>query len=506
VALWSLLAVIGLAALLASPAGAVVIKLNSGKILSYLPTRADQPRAAATQQVNYLPYGGGPVMPANTNYALYWRPDNGPAYQSDYQPGLNQYFADVAHDSGMPTDVDSVGAQLNDTLGEFADNTSFFGGPLADTDPYPPNGCKNAKICLTDNQIRNEVAQYIAANNLPADLSHEYFVLTPPGVEVCFDAAGTACSAGAFPNPDFCAYHGFSSTTNPSFVYAVVPDYAGNYTCDNGEHPNGTSSDGVLSGLSHEHLESMTDPIPNIAWTDWATGQNTGYEIGDKCEWGPQYGTPLGTGVGGAPYNQIINGHHYLLQEEWSNQTHQCLQRIAFKGTAPIGYFSSTPVTGLTMRFNTTGSSAAGGIGRYTWQFNDNAPQYSQQTTTVRAVTHTFPRPGLYPVALTVFAHDGTSIGTFRWVLVGTAGPTPAFTATTLGPHAGAPVSFTGAPSKDPHGSIGEYLWTFGDHSGLAFGETPTHTYANPGVYRVTLTIADSAGQQASLTKLVTVK
>jgi hypothetical protein len=26
-------------------------------------------------------------------------------------------------------------------------------------------------------------------------------------------------------------------------------------------------------------------------------------------------------------YNQTINGHHYLLQEEWSNATKSCVQR-----------------------------------------------------------------------------------------------------------------------------------------------------------------------------------
>ena len=58
----------------------------------------------------------------------------------------------------------------------------------------------------------------------------------------------------------------------------------GNAGCDDGNHPNGTTSDGVLEGgLSHEHVESITDPEPNNAWTDFANGEPTGYEIGDKC-------------------------------------------------------------------------------------------------------------------------------------------------------------------------------------------------------------------------------
>ena len=64
----------------------------------------------------------------------------------------------------------------------------------------------------------------------------------------------------------------------------------GNPLCDDGNHPNGTSDGALIGGLSHEHVESITDPEPNNAWTDW--GAETG-EIGDKC--GGTNGTKLGT-------------------------------------------------------------------------------------------------------------------------------------------------------------------------------------------------------------------
>jgi hypothetical protein len=44
-----------------------------------------------------------------------------------------------------------------------------------------------------------------------------------------------------------------------------------------------------------------------------------GAEVGDKCDVGPQLGTPLGFAANGSPYNQVISGHQYLLQEEWAN-------------------------------------------------------------------------------------------------------------------------------------------------------------------------------------------
>ena len=35
--------------------------------------------------------------------------------------------------------------------------------------------------------------------------------------------------------------------------------------------------------MAHEHNESITDPIPNDAWTNGA-GSDHGEEIGDQCD------------------------------------------------------------------------------------------------------------------------------------------------------------------------------------------------------------------------------
>jgi hypothetical protein len=51
-----------------------------------------------------------------------------------------------------------------------------------------------------------------------------------------------------------------------------------------------------------------------------------GFETADKCESGPQYGAPLGYAANGSPYNQVITGHHYLIQMVWSNRAPGCVQ------------------------------------------------------------------------------------------------------------------------------------------------------------------------------------
>jgi hypothetical protein len=85
----------GLLALAAVPASAVTLRLPSGKSLSYEPTAAGVvqlatgPLAALSLSsfdafAGNVDYGGGPVMPSNTNYAVAWDPSNysGAPYQS----------------------------------------------------------------------------------------------------------------------------------------------------------------------------------------------------------------------------------------------------------------------------------------------------------------------------------------------------------------------------------------------------------------------------------------
>jgi hypothetical protein len=440
-------------ALGASSASAVITHPAPGKTLSYQPLRGSRAVTPFDSVFHNADYNGGPVMPSNTDYAVYWRPSGAPAYPSDYQPGLNQYFEDLAHDSGGTQNVDSVAAQYNDTAGDFARYSSHFGGALIDTDPYPPNGCKQAAICLTDTQLQTELKSYVKAHGLPHDLEHEYFLLTPPGVENCFTAGGGECSAGSN-RPVYCAYHGNIPLAEGEIIYANDPYVTGILGCDEGNHPNGSTSDGALQGgLSHEHDESVTDPEPNNAWTDF--GFETG-EIGDKCN--ESNGPALGTASDGAKYNQLINGHPYWYQEEWSNQTKRCLQRLAFKGEEPTATFSSTPAGGDEVSFDATGSTAPGGVAQYNWQFNEGSEPGAPTETTATTVKHVFEAPGVYTVALTVFAANGTSIGTSRTIAVGNP-PAPAVTRVTpaKGPAAGGTaVTITGAH--------------FGGVSGVSFG------------------------------------
>jgi hypothetical protein len=482
---------------IAAPSASAVVKvLPNGHAVSYQPLRsAASGPSPFDLAFDNMDYNGGPVMPSNTDYMLMWSPQGLAAYPDGFVFGISQYFKDLAHDSGGNQNVDSVGPQYNDLTGAVANYDTTFGGVLVDTDPYPASQCPvNSPVtnCLTDAQIQQEIVSYVTAHNLPTDLSHEYFLLTPPHVESCFSNNPATnfdgCSAGIVPFNQlaaYCAYHG-NTTTQTMVFYANMPFDATNPHCQDGNYPNGLISDGEINGgLSHEHMESVTDPIPNDAWTNGA-GADHGEEIGDQCV--RDMGTPLGTAPNGSPFNQVINGHLYWYQTEWSNFTHSCVQRVTLPKAPPMARETVTAGSGNDMTFDASRSTLLGGAALFSWQFNAvlNAETVEQTTPTT---TYTFPAPGAYSTGVAVFNSDGLSAGTGGIVVTGQNGFQPAFT---VSQGAGTTVSFSALTTVSGKPVI-NYLWEFGDGT-TGSGPTPTHTYKKPGSYTVTAVLFSGVG------------
>ncbi len=505
--LWLLALVVAAAfGLQAADASAIVVHLPGGKALSYQPLRG----AAAARSslmpfdalLQNLDYNGGPVMPSNTNYTIYWAPTGSPAYPTGYQTGVNRYLQDLAHDSGGHQNVDSVSTQYNDAAREFSNYDSHFGEALVDKDPYPVGECAAATKCFTSVQIEEEIKKFVVKEGLPQGLTTEYFLLTPPKVESCFEVG--VCSAGSS-EPFYCAYHGNIPSGGTQIIYSNDP-YVGAPEvegCDDGNHPNGPSDSALEGGLSHEHNESITDPEPNNAWTDF--GAETG-EIGDKC--GGELGSALGEVETPAKtkafYNQVINGHFYWYQEEWSNQSHSCLQRFTLSGEEPMAKFNVSPGFGNEVHVDASASTAPGGVSHYNWQFNDFGGEPSKPfERTTPTLNHTFSGAGSHTVALTVLAADGTSMGAARTFVIGDAPPSPAFSVI-MSPTAGQPVSFDGGGSKAGTGAISSYEWKFGDGS-TGTGVTPSHTYGSAGSFEAVLMVTDGSGFTTTVTHTIVV-
>jgi hypothetical protein len=427
---------------------------------------------------------------------VFWSPEGlgvfpGGGSPPQYVRGIERFFKDLQVDSGTDHNVNSVDPQYNDLTGAVAKYDIKSPAAILDTDPFPASQCPvhpPVTHCLTDAQIQAEVEHVAAVHHLQNGLSNEMFLLTPPNVVDCFSNQASqsfgGCSVGIVPSSlaFFCAYHQ-ETLASPMWFYAYDPFVAGvkiggQLACEDGHHPNGISDGELQGGLSHELNESITDPIPNDAWTN-GTGANHGFEVGDQCALssGPVMGAPLGT-HNGQPYNQVINGHFYWYQEEWSNDTNQCVQRITLPPTAPTATFTAQAGSGLLMTFNATGSTAPGGVAAYSWQWNA-VTNASTVETTGPIVTNKFPATGLYSTGLAVFGPNGQSWGTGGIINTGHSGFTPGFTFSTSG-HA---VTFQGRKNISRH-PVTNYLWEFGDGS-TGSGRSPEHTYAHPGNYKV---------------------
>jgi hypothetical protein len=274
-------------------------------------------------------------------------------FDAKYQTVINRYFADVAHDSGGTSNVYSVATQYFDNPGAVhIQYQSTVGGSYVDHNPLPTSGCDDGldAYCLTDQQLQDEIQAVLTAKGWHGAPDHIFFLMTPNGVGSCFDAGGLECSTNAF-----CAYHSyFVDSSSENVIYANEP-YEGPYpgcTDSTQGFPSDIDADTTVNTISHEHNEAITDPLTDPANEAWIAAD--GSENGDLCAYG--FGTALGGTAGLDAYNQVINGHHYDLQQEWSEADGGCIQHTgdlnptaATFGNPPLVY-NGGPV----MHTNTT--------------------------------------------------------------------------------------------------------------------------------------------------------
>jgi hypothetical protein len=165
---------------------------------------------------------------------------------------------------------------------------------------------------LSDAQIQQIVVDAFNAG-LTKDSNAVYFVMT--------DSTVTA-SSGFCTN--YCGWHSAFSTNSVYYKYGFIGNAAtlcpNSCTAQSASPNNNRGADAMASVLSHEIVESQSDPLLN-AWTD-----GNGDENADKCAWtfGTTYTTPA---PGGGVYNVNWGGHYYLIQRNWLNgnsQTQRC--------------------------------------------------------------------------------------------------------------------------------------------------------------------------------------
>ncbi len=287
-------------------------------------------------------YHGGPTMTGGvTVHTIFWAP-SGYAFQGSpgagipsYEGLIEQYFTDVAAASSGTSGSSCTTSACDDfsaepqygwgtspghvTNGDYQINYNPATDVVMDTDPYPTGGCtspEDTKACITDQQVQAEVDKIIqSTSGTPRGLNNLWYVYTPPDVDECI-------STGVCETTAFGGYHSLSNVGHGVTIYAYTGDPLvetdGVYSAP---APEGNPDAEVTVDISdHETNEAMSDPT-GVGYLD-----PNGWEIGDKCEFGPQRGTPLGFTSTGQPFNQVVNGHKYWTQEIWSNADNGCVQ------------------------------------------------------------------------------------------------------------------------------------------------------------------------------------
>ncbi|MFK7895342.1 MAG: PKD domain-containing protein [Myxococcota bacterium] len=144
---------------------------------------------------------------------------------------------------------------------------------------------------------------------------------------------------------------------------------------------------------------------------------------------------------------------------------------------------------GASLSFLATASSSNGAITNYAWAFGDGD---TTSGAALSSVMHAYPSDGSYlaEVRVTdtvllegvatslVVVTDSVPIANFQHASVNFAAPSL--------------VNFTDA-STAFDGVVG-WTWDFDDGSGGSSQQSPTHTFQNPGIYNVSLTVVDGDG------------
>jgi hypothetical protein len=281
-------------------------------------------------------YHGGSVMSDVTIHAVFWAP-SGFQFEGSpsagvlgYEPLIQQWFTDVAHDSGAKSNIYSVLDEYGDGGGPGSYHISFNAAAdtINDADAFPAQSDQCASpagvaTCVTDLEVQEEIDKLITVHDPAGRGLHDlWFVFLPPNVDEC-------SSAGVCGTTEFAGYHSLSNVGHGPVIYAVVPDPTIEFTPGPGSDPEGNPiAESTLDTVAHETFEAITNPEGN-GWMD-----PNGFEAADKCE-NPEDGTPLGFAADGSPYDQVINGHEYLVQMMWSDAAAGCVQRTTATPPAP---------------------------------------------------------------------------------------------------------------------------------------------------------------------------
>jgi hypothetical protein len=279
-------------------------RTEKGKIARQLETRHVSPAAAHASggqgDVFYYPadlsYQGGPVLQSTESHSVYVN------CTASCFGNPNQFLKNLENSNFIHVTDEFVGTHASHryTVGGSGSVTYPVSGPLGPADFL--------------------AIIHASAGVFGTGYGNVHHIFFASGIDVCADAALTICYS-----PDnlatwfFCAFHGSVDFKDIGHVLFTIEPYQNVPGCQEGTvpSPNGLLVDSTASTLSHELIETITDP-DGTGWWNTVSGPLGGAEIADEC-----------ARFFADDPNTSINGKLYEIQSEYSNLEHGCVFRPA---------------------------------------------------------------------------------------------------------------------------------------------------------------------------------
>jgi len=281
-----------------------------------------------------------------------------------------------------------------------------------------------------------------------------------------------------------------------SMLFAVAPKppvslTAINVSLNRTYKVNLSWTDNSLSETSFYLLRSttMTGPWTTIASIPSTTGPQKGARIINYTD---------STGTSGTKYNYVVLASNLVGDNATYAAPSVGFPRMEVNSTPsnvanvtailPVANFTATPRSGtmpLTVKFTDSSTNTPTS---WIWSFGDG----SSVNATMQNPVHTYVIAGNYTVSLTTTNSGGSSSFTrTNYITVTVPAPVANFTATPRNGTMPLTVTFTDNSTNTPT----SWIWSFGDGSTVnSTQQNPVHTYANAGIYTVSLNATNAGG------------
>ena len=277
-----------------------------------------------------------------------------------------------------------------------------------------------------------------------------------------------------------------STSEDPSHTYAAPGIYTVNLTLNTTSGPVSARKTGFIVVDPAVNFTTTADSGRAPAFVTFTDTSNIGSLTVSKRVW--DFGDGL-TSEAPAPVHQYVAPGTYDVSLTLSTEQGDAVRvRMGLINLRPTPAFTGEPRSHAggphAVQFEDQTDSGSLKINGWDWNFGDGGHSAAQNPS------HTFAKPGLYAVSLTVLTDIGNSITTREGYV--SIRPEAKFSADVTSGVDSLTVQFT--DETDPGNlSVLSWLWTFGDGS-ESTSRNPSHTYTEPGTYTVSLTTRSNEG------------